>query len=149
MAPVVQDEMVIPLQAERVEVTRRDTITGRVRVETVTTTRDVAIDEMLTHEHAEIERVPVRRLIDLAPEVRQEGDTIIVPVIEEVVTTERRLFLKEEVRIRMVRTTERHQETVTLREQDAVITRLGATPDVDPTASLATANDPHAPSTAS
>ena len=44
-----------------------------------------------------------------------------VPVIEEVVVT--RLFLKEEVRLRRVRTTRRHEETITVREQDAVITR--------------------------
>ena len=37
---------------------------------------------------------------------------------------ERRLFLKEEVRIRRVRSTERHQESVTLRHQEAVVTHL-------------------------
>ena len=151
MTAVIEEEMVIPLQAERLEVTRRETITGRVRIETITTTRGVAVDELLTNEHADIERVPVRRLVDAAPEIRHEGDTIIVPVIEEVVTTERRLFLKEEIRIRLVKTTERHQETLTLREQDAVITRLGADPDIHPVAGAASADpdEPHAPSTVS
>jgi hypothetical protein len=39
---------------------------------------------------------------------------------------ERRLLLREEVHIRRVRTTERHVETVRLREQDAVVTRIPA-----------------------
>jgi hypothetical protein len=36
---------------------------------------------------------------------------------------ERRLMLKEEIHIKRVRTTERHQEKVTLRSQEAVVTR--------------------------
>ena len=53
----------------------------------------------------------------------EEGDTIILPVVEEVLVVERRLILKEEVRLRRVRTTRRHTETVTVREQVAVVTR--------------------------
>jgi stress response protein YsnF len=117
------EELAIPLSAEEAEVTRRRVVTGRVRVSTITKTRDEQIDELLTSEQAEIERVPVRQLVDAVPEIRQEGDTTVIPVIEEVLIVERRLFLKEEVRIRRVTTTTRHQETVTLREQDAAITR--------------------------
>jgi hypothetical protein len=42
---------------------------------------------------------------------------------------ERRLILKEEIRLRRSRTTEQHREMVTLREQQAVIERT------DPSAS--------------
>lgn len=52
--------------------------------------------------------------------------TTIMPVVEEVVVVERRLILKEEIRIRRVRTMEHHRETVALRTQDAVITRVEA-----------------------
>ena len=118
-----QEEIVVPLQAEQIEVTRRETVAGQVTVSTVTRAREALVDELLTDEHAEVERVECRRLIEAMPDVRQEGDTIIVPVVEEVVVVERRLFLKEEIRIRRVRATRRHTETVTLREQDAVIVR--------------------------
>jgi stress response protein YsnF len=47
----------------------------------------------------------------------------ILSVVEEVVVVERRLVLKEEVHLRRVQTTERHVETVTLREQDITVTR--------------------------
>jgi stress response protein YsnF len=57
------------------------------------------------------------------PSVRQEGDVTIIPVVEEVVKIERHLVLKEEVHIRRVKHTERHQETITLRRQEAVISR--------------------------
>jgi stress response protein YsnF len=41
-----------------------------------------------------------------------------------VLVIERRLLLKEEVRVRRVRSMERHQESVTLRHHEAVVTRL-------------------------
>jgi len=113
----------VPLHAEQAEVTRQTRVTGRVSVSTVTKTREELVDELLTNEHAEIERVSIRQFVDEIPAVRQEGDIIVVPLVEEVVVVERRLVLKEEIRIRRVVTAERHRETVTLREQDAVITR--------------------------
>jgi stress response protein YsnF len=77
----------------------------------------------LVRERVEVETIPIGRRIDAMPAVRQEGDTTIVPVVEEVLYTERRLFLKEEVHIKRVRITERHQETVVLRHQEAVVER--------------------------
>lgn len=118
-----QDEVIVPLQAEQVEVARKQTTTGRVVISTVTKTREELIDEMLATEHADIERVSIGRIVESMPEVRYEGDTTIIPVVEEVVVVERRLLLKEEVRVRLVRSTVRHQETVSLHEQDAVVTR--------------------------
>jgi stress response protein YsnF len=56
--------------------------------------------------------------------VREEGDCIIFPVVEEVLKVQRVLMLKEEVRIRRVKGTERYQERVTLRKQEAVVNRL-------------------------
>jgi stress response protein YsnF len=118
-----QEPTRIPLHEEQVELERRLRVTGRVTVKTETDVSEELIDELLAREHAEIERVPVERPVDAMPEVREEEGTIIVPVVEEVIVVERRLILKEEVRIRRVRETERHRETVTLRKQRAVIAR--------------------------
>jgi stress response protein YsnF len=117
------EEVIVPVHTERAEMTRRSTVTGRFTVSTVTKARDELIDELLTNEHAEIERVPIRQLVDEVPGIREEGDTTVIPVVEEVLIVERRLFLKEEVRVRREKTMTRHQQTVTLRDQDAVITR--------------------------
>jgi stress response protein YsnF len=94
-----------------------------VRISTRTHEREALVDENLARERIEIETVPVGLRIDAVPEVRQEGDTTVVPVVEEVLVIERRLMLKEEIRIKRVRTTERHQEKVMLRHQEAVVTR--------------------------
>jgi len=94
----------------------------------VTHEREQQINELLASESIDISRTPIGRHIDAMPAVREEGDTIVIPVVEEVVVLERRLVLKEEVRVRRVRTTKTHQESVVLRHQEAVVTRLSAEP---------------------
>src|SRR5215831_14629704 len=116
-------EVVLPLLREEVEVSKERVETGRVRVARVTHEREQLIDELLARETVDIERTAIGRPVDAMPAVREEGDTIVVPIVEEVLVVERRLVLKEEVRIRRVRSTERYRESVTLRYQEAVVTR--------------------------
>ncbi len=122
-------DVIVPLLIEELEIARRRVPVTQVRVTAATHKHEKLIDELLTHERAEVERVAIGRPIDAAPPVREEGDTIVVPVVEEVVTLQRSLVLKEEIHIRRVRTTERHRETVTLRAQEAKIDRLA--PDMN------------------
>jgi len=138
-APDDIGETVIPLVAEEVAVAKQVVETGRVQVSRVTHEQEQLIDELLAHETVEIDRTPIGRQIDAMPAVRDEGDTIVIPIVEEVLVVERRLLLKEEVRVRRVRSTERHQESVTLRHHEAVVTRLPVEPPAageDPDASI-------------
>ena len=105
-------------------VTKRTVETGRVQVARVAHEREQLIDELLAQQTAEIERVRIGQHVDTMPAVREEGDTIVIPIVEEVFVIERRLFLKEEVRVRRVSSTERHRESVTLRHHEVVVTRL-------------------------
>jgi uncharacterized protein (TIGR02271 family) len=117
-------EAVIPLAAEEVTVSKQVVETGRVKIARVTHEREQLINELLVRETVEISRTPIGQQVDAMPAVREEGDTTVIPIVEEVLVVERRLFLKEEVHVRRVRTTERHEESVMLRHQEAVITRL-------------------------
>ena len=121
-------ETVLPLLAEEVAVTKRVVETGRVQVARVTHEREQLIDELLAQQTAEIERVWIGQPVETMPAVREEGDTVVIPIVEEVLVVERRLFLKEEVRVRRVHSTQRHQESVTLRHHEAVVTRLPVEP---------------------
>ena len=137
-APDKTGETVIPLLAEEVAVAKQVVETGRVQVSRVTHARVQLIDELLAHVTVEIDRTPIGRQIDAMPAVRNEGDTVVIPIVEEVLVIERRLLLKEEVRVRRVRSMERHQESVTLRHHEAVIRHLPAEPPAageDPDAS--------------
>jgi uncharacterized protein (TIGR02271 family) len=126
--PDKTDETVMPLLAEEVAVSKQVVETGRVQVARVTHEREQLIDELLAHETVEIDRTPIGRQIDTMPSVREEGDTVVIPIVEEVLVIERRLLLKEEVRVRRVRSTQRHRESVTLRHHEAVVTRLPVEP---------------------
>src|SRR6516162_221605 len=123
-APEQTGETVLPLLAEEVAVSKQVVETGRVQVARITHEREQLIDELLTHETVEIDRTPIGRQVDRVPHIIDEGDTVVIPIVEEVLVVERRLLLKEEVRVRRVHSTERHQESVTLRHQEAVVTRL-------------------------
>jgi len=131
------DTVIIPLAAEQAEISKRTVPIARVVVRTATEQRDEVVEVSLASERVEITRVPVDRIVDSAPPIREQGDVTIIPVLEEIVVVERRLRVKEEIHMRRVRTTERHQETVTLRSQTAEIARTPADPDVDATRSPA------------
>jgi uncharacterized protein (TIGR02271 family) len=118
------DDPTLTLHAEELNVTKEAVETGRVRVSKQTHTREVAVNEALLRESAEIETIPIGRQIFEMPSVRHEGETIIVPIVEEVIHTERRLMLKEEVRITRRKITEQFHDRVTLRYQEAVVTRV-------------------------
>jgi uncharacterized protein (TIGR02271 family) len=117
---------VLKLFAEEAKITRQTVETGRVRIARVTDTRDHLVDELLARTDVEVERVPVGRVVEAIPPVRDDGDLMVVPVVEETVVIERKLVLEEEIRIRRERTTERFQETVKLRHHTAEVTRIPA-----------------------
>jgi uncharacterized protein (TIGR02271 family) len=117
---------VLQLLAEDATVERQTVETGRVRVATVTHTRDHLIDELLARTSVEVKRVPIGRVIDAIPPVKDDADLTVIPIVEETLVVERRLVLKEEVHIRRRKTTERYQETVQLRHQTAEVTHIPA-----------------------
>ena len=119
-------ETVIPLLAEEIAVAKQTVETGRVQVARITHEREQLIDELLSRQTAEIERVPIGQHVDTMPAVREEGDTIVIPIVEELLVIERRLFLKEEVHVKRVISTKRHHESVVLRHHEAIVTRLPA-----------------------
>lgn len=121
------DKVAIPLVEEQLRVGKREVETGRARVRTVTDERLVNVNEELFHSEATVERVPIDREIDAPPPIREEGDTVIVPVIEERLV--KRLFLVEEVRLTRHVVHERLEQPVRLRSQRAIVERDGGQAD--------------------
>lgn len=109
----------IPVLEERIEVGRKVVDTGgRLRVTKRLDVRRVPVDATRRRSEFVIERVPVDRPIDRRLDIRQEGDTTVVPVIEERVVAVKRLFLVEEIRL-----TRRTLETRVHAEVDAFAER--------------------------
>jgi stress response protein YsnF len=113
----------IPLTEEELRLEKRSVVTGRVRVKTVVDNFEQIVKESLKTERLETTRVEIGKEIDTVPSVRTEGDTTVIPVVEEVLIVEKRLFLKEEVHVRRVISTDQVEAPVTLRKQRAVVER--------------------------
>src|ERR671929_369347 len=115
----------LELVEEQLEVGKREVERARVVVRTRVDSREEIAEADLRQEEVSVERVPVGRVVEAPPPVREEGGVLIVPVLEErlVVTTE--LVLVEEIRITKRSRTERVREPVTLRSERAEVERLG------------------------
>ena len=107
-------EVVLPLAAEELVVSRQTRHTT-VRVSTTTVERKQHVDVPLTHRRIEVEHVSINQVVASIPPTREVDGATIVPVVEEVVVVERRLVLKEGIRIREVIVEYRHTEDVVLR----------------------------------
>lgn len=118
------EDKVVPLYEETVSVEKRRVERGRVRVSTKVTEHEEVVRQALEQEDVEVVRVPVDREVDVRPDVRQESDTTIIPLVEEVLVVERRLVLREEIHVRRTKRTVQTEQPVTLRSEDAVIERI-------------------------
>jgi stress response protein YsnF len=119
------DREVIPMVEERAVVLKRKKLSGGLRVRTVVRESEKVIDEPLTTDAVEVERVPVDRWVEAPVPIRQEGEPTII-TLEEVAVVEKRLRATEEVRITRRRTVRQASQHVTLRREEAVVERLDA-----------------------
>ena len=125
--PDVQESVTIPVHQEDAWIEKRLVDSGRgVRIHKTVVEHPFQIDERLMREHVEVNHVPVDRIVplDQAPATRYEGDTLVVPVVEEVLVVERRLRIKEELHITRTRREEHHAETVLLKAEQVSVERF-------------------------
>lgn len=120
-----EQQDVIPLAEEQAEVSTTRVVDRRVRIHRSTTTAEKLLETELWHEEVEITHVEKNETLEggYFPQVRQEGDVLIVPVIEEQVEIIRRHILKEEVHIHKLKKNEPFQQKVTLRSQEIEISK--------------------------
>jgi uncharacterized protein (TIGR02271 family) len=118
--------LVVPVMVEELDVQKHKVEAGRVRISKVVREHEELVDEPLLREEVIIERVPINRFVEEAIPLRSEGDTIIVSLLEEVPVVEKRLMLKEELRI-TVRRVEAHKPiSVTLRSEEATVEHIAS-----------------------
>jgi stress response protein YsnF len=120
----------IPIIEEKPRVDRRRVQAGKVQVKTIVDSVKEIVEDTLLEESVGVTRVPVGKEIGKPPKIRSQGDTLIVPVVEEVMVIEKRLILKEEIHIRRKMASHRVALPVTLRKQRAVITRKAKSDEI-------------------
>ncbi len=119
------DERVLEVVEERLAVGKARVAGATVRVSTTTEVVEETAEVELDRYRVEITRVPIGKTVETAPLARVEGDTTIVPVIEERFVVVKQLFLAEELHIRHVVEREVVREPVRLRRQRATVERSG------------------------
>ena len=113
----------IPVFEEELRVDKTVSEIDRVLISTSVLERTKYADLELRSGEATIERVPVNLVVELPPAIRQEGDTIIVPILEEIVVVEKRLLLKEEIHIRRQEIVQHIRQPVRLRSEEVSLER--------------------------
>lgn len=110
-AQIVEEE-IIPIVEERVRLEKRAREGRSVTVRTRPVTETVELSAPVTREHVEVRRVPIDRLVEAVPDIREEGDLTIIPVVEERLRVVVDLVLVEEIHLE--RTSETIDQTLTV-----------------------------------
>jgi stress response protein YsnF len=118
------NETSIPLLEEEARVHVEDRLAATVHVTTRTEQAEEWVRAEIERTDVQVKTVKIGREIDSAPGIRTEGDTTIVPVFEEILVVEKRLFLREEIHITRTTATEAVSQPVLLRKQQVSVQRI-------------------------
>jgi uncharacterized protein (TIGR02271 family) len=113
----------VPVFEETLRVDKTVHDADRLLIKTSVQERTEYADLELRIGDALIERVPVNRVVETAPGIREEGDTIIVPILQEIMVVEKRLVLKEEIHIRRQEVVQHVHQPVRLRSEEVAFER--------------------------
>jgi len=113
----------IPVIEEKIKVQKREQLSGIVEIRKTVNERTQTVDEPLLAQEVEVQRVAINRFVDEAVPVRHEDDTMIIPLLEEVLVVEKRLLLREEVHVKTVRRELHNPQEITLREERVEVVR--------------------------
>jgi uncharacterized protein (TIGR02271 family) len=124
LASTSQEHLVVPVIEERLHVDRQTLETGTVRIEKHVHERQETVDQPVMREDVQVERIVLNQPITEAPSIRYEGETMVIPLVEEVLYVEKRLMLREELRVTRRRETVSGSQQVTLRSEEAHVSRI-------------------------
>lgn len=124
----------IPVIHEKAKISKRVVASGTVRVAKEVHEEEVLVEVPVVHDEMEVKRVTINQYVDTPPPaLRYEGDTMVIPVLQEVVVTEKRLLLVEELRVSKRKIKTNVQEKVTLRKEEVTVKRVSHMPDAQAT----------------
>lgn len=126
--PPAPEAASLPVVEEKVTVGKRVREIGQVVVYVEPGVKHEVVDVSLLDQDVQVERVEVNRQVEAASPPRQEGDVTIVPVYEEVLVVEKRLMLKEEIRIARRQRQRHEQREVDVQIEQARVLRAKSDP---------------------
>lgn len=119
-----EENIVIPVIKEFLNVDKKVVETGKVLIKKRIENEEKDINIPLQSETYEVERIAVKdHLFDEPPQVRNEGNKMIIPVVREIVEVRKRYEVTEEIHITKKETVTHHKEKVTLKKEKVSVER--------------------------
>jgi stress response protein YsnF len=125
-----EKDVVIPVVHEEVQADAVPVVTGGVRVTKRVEGHDEVIEQELRKSRVEVKRVKTDRAVDGPQPVQRVGNTLIVPVVSEVLRVEKQWVVTEEIHITELQERETVQNKVRLNHEEAQVERLDSAGEV-------------------
>jgi len=117
---------VVPVYEEKLNAGVKKVKTGGVRIHKTVEQHQEIIDQPLATEDVEVVRVVKNEVVSGPMANRQSGDTLIIPVVKEMLKVEKQWVLTEELHITKRRSETRSRQPVTIRRENVEIERTDA-----------------------
>jgi uncharacterized protein (TIGR02271 family) len=117
------DEKTFPVIEEEVIIEKKLTETGKVRISKKVVEENKRVEVSSFSEEVDVDHVQVNKYIDKIPEVRYEGDKMIIPVVKEVVVIEKRLLLVEELHVNKRKVETKVQQEIPIKREEVLVER--------------------------
>jgi uncharacterized protein (TIGR02271 family) len=121
------NDVVVPVVNEELRADAIPVQTGGVRVTKHVQGHDEILEQELRKGRVEVKRVKTDRVVDGPQPVQRVGNTLVVPVVSEVLHVEKRWVVTEEIHLTQVEERETVQQTVTVNHEEAEVERLDET----------------------
>jgi uncharacterized protein (TIGR02271 family) len=119
-----EETIVIPVIKEFLNVDKKVVETGKVHIKKRVVNEEKDINIPLQSEAYHVERIAVKdNIFDEPPQVRNEGNKMIIPVVREIVEIKKRYEVTEEIHITKNQTVTPYTEKVTLRKEKVSVER--------------------------
>jgi uncharacterized protein (TIGR02271 family) len=119
-----KNTLVIPVIHEHVTFDKEVVETGKVIISKKVVEEEATLNIPLIQEGFTVESVPVKREVyDTPPQIRHEGDNMIIPVVKEVAVILKKYEVVEELHVIKKRTEVPQIEQITLLKEEVEVTR--------------------------
>jgi len=119
-----KDDSFIPIIEEELQVEKKTVEKGRVIISKTINEESKILDLPSTNEEVRVERIPINKVIEEMPAaVRYEGNTMIIPVLQEITVVEKKILLVEEIHVTKSTFSSTETKEITLRKEEIKIER--------------------------
>jgi stress response protein YsnF len=124
MAENKSTDYIVPVVSEEVHAEAVPVEKGGVRVTKRVEGHDEILEQELRRGRAEIRRVKANRVVDGPQQPQQVGDTLVIPVVSEVLVVTKQWVVTEEIHITRIEELEHVEQQVTVNQEIADVERL-------------------------